>query len=154
MYYWITLCDNCVLVPIFVKLYSTIVLQYFDSCMYWCLAYICEGTSAPRIHVTVASSYPPGGVLQKHNPSFFVIELCRENWYFVTSSSRKLMFYACQAPKQQKPGIHSHHLHPPPLFSTGQRRKKTMQPTRIRNLEDRRFFEDGQISTIGLHPYL
>ena len=29
-----------------------------DSCLYWCLAYICEGISALRIYIAVTSPYP------------------------------------------------------------------------------------------------
>jgi len=55
MLYCITLCDNNVYY--FIGMYNIIILLYFDSCLYWCLAYICEGISALRIYVAVTSSY-------------------------------------------------------------------------------------------------
>jgi len=35
-------------------------LPHSDSCLYWCLAYIREGTSDLRIYVAVTSPNPPG----------------------------------------------------------------------------------------------
>ena len=40
-----------------IGMYNITVLSHSDSCMYWCLAYICEGISALRMYVTVTSSY-------------------------------------------------------------------------------------------------
>jgi len=38
-------------------MYITIVLPYSDSCMYWYLAYVCEGIFIMHIYVTVTSPY-------------------------------------------------------------------------------------------------
>jgi len=41
----------------FVRMYITTVLLYSDSCLYWCLAYICEGIFALRMYVTIVIPY-------------------------------------------------------------------------------------------------
>ena len=47
----------------FVGMYITTVLLYSDSCLYWCLAYICEGIFALRMYVTIAIPYCRIGAL-------------------------------------------------------------------------------------------
>ena len=41
----------------FIGIYIISVLLYSDSCMYWCLAYVCEGISTLRMYLVVASLY-------------------------------------------------------------------------------------------------
>ena len=40
-----------------IRMYITTVFPYTDSCMYWCLAYICEGIFILHIYVAVTSPY-------------------------------------------------------------------------------------------------
>jgi len=42
----------------FIRMYITTVFSHSDSCLYWCLAYICGGISALRIYIAVTSLYP------------------------------------------------------------------------------------------------
>jgi len=46
-----------------IGMYIIIILSYSDSCLYWCLVYICEGIFTLRVSVTLTSLYRGIGVL-------------------------------------------------------------------------------------------
>jgi len=61
-------------------MYITIVLPFSDSCMYWCLAYVCEGIFILCMYVTVTYPYPKGVTISCHTWIVIDMILSRGMW--------------------------------------------------------------------------